>query len=208
MYSGTATREPATPSPSLAPAAPRGRVLLALGAWKLGGLAIALSGVLWTVPQLLPLWVLGTLVGGSVAYRRIPAFRSFADGLDLRGVILVHVLRVPIGAYIVAESGVVPELFADRAGPGDIAAGLLALAAVAAVPVTTRLRRRALVAWCVFGMADLALAFGTAQYLLFVAGDPRMHLVGELPWALLPTLLVPLMLASHLLVLARVRRPH
>jgi hypothetical protein len=34
-----------------------------------------------------------------------------------------------------------------------------------------------------------------------------MQLIGTLPWALLPTVAVPALILSHLLVLARIRRP-
>ncbi len=121
---------------------------------------------------------------------------------------LLHALRAPIGVKILADTsaGIIPPLFGDRAGPGDVAVGVLALAAAAALPALTRFRRAMVAGWCFLGMADLALAFGTGQYLLFVVRAPRMVRVGELAYAHLPTLVVPLMILTRLLVLTRLVR--
>ena len=139
-----------------------------------------------------------------IAYRRGGALRAFADRISLRHAVLLHSLRAPIGLYILLETraGVVPELFGYRAGPGDIAIGVLALGAAFLVGRS----RRAVTAWCALGILDLAIAFGTGQYLLFVVEDPRMALIGQLPWSLLPVLVVPVMIMTHLLVVARLRR--
>jgi hypothetical protein len=62
------------------------------------------------------------------------------------------------------------------------------------------------IAWCVLGILDLVVAFSTGQYLFWVVEDPRMVLIGAMPWSLLPAIIVPAMILTHLLVIARVRR--
>lgn len=189
---------------------PISRLRLPVLGWLAVTLAIAMTGVISYAPFLVPLCTGGTIAAGVVLYRRGGALRAVADRLDLRWAILVHAIRAPIGAYILIEAsrGVIPSLFADRAGPGDVAAGVLALAAAAAIPAATRARRGVVIAWCALGLLDLAVAFSTAQYLFFIVGDPRMQLIAQLPWSLLPTLIVPVMILTHLLVLTRtLRRP-
>jgi hypothetical protein len=92
-------------------------------------------------------------------------------------------------------------MFADRAGWGDIAIGLLALALA-----FTPLRRRSVVAFSVIGLVDILLALGTGSYLMVIARDPLMlAAIARLPYALLPLVVVPIVIGAHLLVLAR---PH
>jgi hypothetical protein len=200
------------------------RAGLAAAAWLTVALSLSLGGVTYAVPMLVPLLALGAIAAGVAAYRRGGAVRALADGLDLRWPIALHLLRAPIGAWILLETsrGVVPTLFGHRAGPGDIAIGVLAVVAIAAAAAPAasvsagspafgargagaRARAWVLAAWCVLGIVDLAIAFGTAQYLLLVVDDPLMSAISRLPWALLPTAVVPLMILTHLLVLARLR---
>jgi hypothetical protein len=178
------------------------RLVVVAVAWFGAAIALGLSGQLGRAPFLVPMMTFGAIAAGVVAYARGGELRRVADDVDLRWPILVHAVRAPIGAFLLVEMSrdVLPALFANRAGPGDIAVGLLALV-VAAVPT----RRAIVAAWCVLGIADLALAFGTAQYLFFVVGDTRMTVVGHLPYTLLPAFIVPVMVLSHLLVLRRLR---
>ena len=197
MPKGTATLEPSSHLPLVAVA------------WLAAAVGLAVSGAITAAPFLVPITVAGTITAGIVAYRRGGALRIRADHVDLRWPVLLHMIRAPIGALILFDMsrGVIPELFGRRAGPGDIAVGVLAVIAAMALPARSRTRRAMVTAWCVFGVADLALAFSTAQYLLFVVHDPRLALIGQLPYALLPLFVVPIMILTHLLVLARLRAP-
>jgi hypothetical protein len=178
------------------------RLVIVAVAWFGAAFALGLSGLVGKAPFLVPVIFFGTVTAGIVVYARRGEIRRALDDIDLRWPILLHTLRAPIGAFLLLQGsrGVLPPLFANRAGPGDIAVGLLA-----AIVATMPSRRGVVAAWSVFGMADLALAFGTGQYLLFVVHDPRVSLIGELPYTLLPAFLVPAMMLSHLLVLNRLR---
>jgi hypothetical protein len=178
------------------------RLVVVAVAWFGAAFALGLSGQLAKAPFLVPLLTFGMIATTILAYARGGELRRVADDVDLRWPILVHAVRAPIGAFLLLElsRGVLPPLFANRAGPGDIAVGVLALA-VAAIPT----RRAIVAAWCVLGIADLVLAFGTAQYLFFVAHDTRMKAVAHLPYTLLPAFIVPVMVLTHLLVLRRLR---
>lgn len=199
MYQRTATLEPAPASRSL---------VVGIVVWLSVALVVASTDMMIAFRPLVAVMVFGAIAAGVVVYRRGGALRELADRIDLRVPILIHLVRAAIGVQILitTEAGIIPALFGHRAGPGDIAIGVLALGAALCVPATSALRRRAIAAWCVLGIVDLVIAFSTGQYLIFVLDDPRMTLIGKLPWSLLPTIVVPLMILSHLLVLARLRR--
>lgn len=184
------------------------RLLVVAVAWFGAAIALGLSGLLGRATYLVPVITFGVIITGVVVYRRGGEIRRVADTVDLRWPILVHAVRAPIGALLLLDMarGVMPALFARRAGPGDIAVGILALAAAAAIPATTTARRAFVAAWCVLGLADIVLAFGTAQYLIFVAHDPRVTLIGDLPYTLLPAFFVPVMVLTQILILVRIRR--
>lgn len=185
------------------PSASGARLITIVAAWALAACLLAVSGALHAVPALLPIAAFGTVIAGVIAYRRHRSLREAADHVSLRALIALHVIRVPIGVAILLETsrGTVPALFGNRAGPGDILVGALALF-VALGPV----RAKPIIVWCVLGLLDLVVAFSTAQYSNLVVGDPRMRVIADLPWALLPTLVVPVLILTHLLVLARIRR--
>jgi hypothetical protein len=187
------------------PASRAARITLGIGVgvWLAAAFAIAAAGALASIRPLVPIVVFGTIGAGVLAYRRNAALRELADRIDLRIPILFHVLRAAIGAKILiaTNEGVIPELFGHRAGPGDIAIGALALVVAAAYR-----SKRVVIAWCVLGILDLVVAFSTGQYLFWVVEDPRMVLIGAMPWSLLPAIIVPAMILTHLLVIARVRR--
>jgi hypothetical protein len=184
----------ASPEPAL-------RVLVGATAWLTGVVAVILAGGFRG--PVVGLSVAGTIAVLVVLYRRGGALRTCLDRLDVRWAIAVHIVRAPIGWALLWDMnrGNLPALFAERAGPGDIAAGLLA------VPLLFVARHRvAVVAWNVFGLVDLLVAVVTAQYLYVIAGDPKLNAVESLPYAALPAILVPVMISLHLWMLFR-RRP-
>lgn len=185
------------------PARSSGLMLGTLG-WVFASTAVAASGLLPRAPLLAVVWVVGSVAGWTLAYRRSAALRRTLDAIDLRIVIAFHLIRIPIGAMFLVEHahGRLGEVFAYRAGIGDIAIGALALGAIA-----LHRRRGAVLAWSVAGIADILLALGTAQFLVLVRHDSLMiDAFTRLPFPLLPTLIVPAVIATHLLVLARIRR--
>jgi hypothetical protein len=196
MREGTATLDP----PS--------RLVVAVGAWFVAALAIGASGLISHAPWVMPLLVAGTIAIGVRVFRSNAGVRARVRAIDARWLAATHLVRVVVGiAFLVLYSrGVLPGLFALRAGPGDIAIGLLALGVIAALPAAGAIGRRFVLAWTVLGIVDLIVAFSTAQYLVFVAHDTRMLTVGHLPYALVPVFIVPALVMSHLLILDGLRR--
>ena len=171
-------------------------------AWVVACIAGATSGVLAHVPPLAPVFVVGSVAGAVLAYRTHEPFRSWVDQLPMQLLVGLHVARIPIGIMFLWQHahGRLPATFAVRGGVGDIAIGALAIAVTFAF---TR-RRRAVVAFSLLGLADILVVAVTGMYLFLVAGEPLMTAALTSPiYGLLPFGVVPIVIASHLAVLAR-----
>jgi hypothetical protein len=136
------------------------------------------------------------------AYRRIPALHSWVDGLELRSLVLLHVVRF-VGVYflVLHYRGELPAAFAVPAGFGDIAVALFALP-VALAPLTETARRRAITIWNVVGFVDIMLVVVTAMRINLREPFQLLPLT-HLPLSLLPTFIVPLIIGTHLIIFVR-----
>lgn len=185
-----------TPSPSRA-------VPALLLIWFLAALGFAASGRLAQlqppVPQLI---VVGLTLGLIVAGATWPAFRLWLAGLNLRQIVALHLTRF-VGIYflVLYRRGELPFAFAVPGGWGDIIVATLALGIVLLVP--DLLARRGLVmAWNLLGLADILFVVATAVRLA-MADPASMQALLRLPLAVVPTFLVPLIIASHVLLFRR-----
>lgn len=206
-----ATSSSATPSlRSVALATP----LIALGLWMALGVTGALTGALVHLPApLLPLVIWMPVAAGVLVYRRRPALRQALMTMGMRPLILFHGIRAIIGASFLVDGarGILPPAFASPAGWGDLLVGLLALPTALAAwrpgTAATEIRHRAVAVWNTLAFADILLAFVSAQRLIFFVHDPRMRAaLGSWPYAMVPLLMVPAVLATHLLVFAHLLR--
>ena len=154
----------------------------------------------------LPAVVLGLSALLLLAYFRLATVRAWVDDLDLRALILLHVTRF-VGLYFIVLSrrGLLPYDFAVPGGIGDIIVATLALIVVFA-PLADASRARAIRIWNVIGLIDIALVVLTAAR-LNLANPLQMSAMTSLPLSLLPTFLVPLLIATHLIIYARLTRP-
>ena len=190
-----------------------GGVAVVLGGWFTASAVIAGHG--WYHARLghqvpwLPVAVAGFLAL-LLALRRIPVVgRALtAPGMVSR-LELPHSFRVAGAAFLLTMGlGHLPALFALPAGLGDMATGIAA--PLVAYRLAQGTGRRAALWLNAFGMTDLvvALTLGalTGYQLLHVT--PSGAPITELPLALIPTAVVPLLFALHITsVSALVRTP-
>lgn len=114
-------------------------------------------------------------------------------------------------AFVIAMAlGELPALFAVPAGFGDIAIG------VATPFLAWRLARgtgrKAAVRFSLLGLLDLVVAIGLGaltgiEPARVIEVSPTAGALGDLPLALIPTTVVPLAIALHVTLLARLRAP-
>jgi len=136
----------------------------------------------------------------------VQGLRIWIDHLDLRSLVLLHGTRF-VGIYflLLYRRGELPNAFAVPGGWGDIIVATLALL-VSLLPIGENTRRRAITIWNVVGMIDIMTVVITAGR-LSLENSQQMRALTYLPLSLLPTFLVPLIIASHLIIFLRLRRP-
>lgn len=190
-----------------------GRLLVAgmAGAWV--GLAGATAGAGALSNPLMLLALFGApLMTTVVLVLTVPAARHALSAIPL---------PVLAGLNIIRLGGVLFMLlaFADRlsgpfpyiAGWGDFVTGALAFPVLWLAASENRFRGRLVVAWNTFGMLDLIVAVVLA--LVSRNGSPLQLIhagVGTaamqtLPWAFVPTVLVPIFFIVHAIIFARMR---
>lgn len=146
--------------------------------------------------------IIGLIAAQVLLYRRARGFREWADTLGLRAILAVHLTRF-VGIYflVLYGRGELPYAFAVPGGWGDI----ITAASAAGVMLLTgdfMTRRGLILAWNVWGLLDILMVVVTATR-LFLADPSSMAALLRLPLSLLPTFLVPLIIASHVLVFRR-----
>jgi hypothetical protein len=181
-------------------------VRLILWTW-VGGAVVA--GHFLVLQSLPPAAVQAILFGLTTlvlfGYFRIAAVRAWIDALELRSIVLLHVTRfVGIAFLVLYHRGRLPYAFAVPGGIGDIVVATFALP-VALAPLSGTTRLRAISIWNVVGLIDILLVVLTAIR-LNLADPTQLRELTHLPLSLLPTFLVPLIIASHIIIFVRVSR--
>jgi hypothetical protein len=152
-------------------------------------------------PQLI---IIGLVIALLLAYAISARFREWLRELDLRAVIALHLTRF-VGFYFLYlyRKGQLPGAFAIPAGWGDIVIATSALVLLVAWSRVGR-QRGALFFWNALGLLDILFVVADAAKQALT--DPAsMAALLRLPLSLLVTFLVPLIIASHLLIFARLR---
>ncbi len=174
--------------------------------WFLIALALGAAGYVerWRppVPQAV---LVGLTVLLLVAFATVSPFRRWLLAVDLRWLVGLHVTRF-VGLYFLVvyyRDGALPRAFAVPGGWGDIVVATLALILVATGKLDPR--RRLVAAWNTLGLLDILFVVATATRLTLADPD-SMNALLRLPLSLLPTFLVPLIIADHVVVYWRLAR--
>ncbi|MBC7365320.1 MAG: hypothetical protein H7343_00690 [Undibacterium sp.] len=156
-------------------------------------------------PSAMPMVIIGLTALVLYTYFRLPGLREWVDALDPRALVQIHLTRL-VGVYFLFlfNRGELPYAFAVPAGVGDIIVALLAVALIA-VPLDRTRLRRFLTIWNVIGFVDIILVVVTAARIT-LAAPYQLRALTHLPLSLLPTFLVPLIIATHIMIFARLLR--
>jgi hypothetical protein len=147
------------------------------------------------------------------AASRWPKVRNAALQTSLAVLVAIHTGRI-LGVFFLflLEAGRLPPTFALTAGWGDIGVALAALPLAWAIQHQVAGWRVLTLVWNLFGFADLVtavtLGVGSApdSPARFIFESPNSGAVATLPWVLIPALLVPLYLMTHLAIFAQLAR--
>ena len=183
-------------------------VAVVLVLWLAAAYALGASGSTESLRPPVPQVILLALTAVTIlAGALLPGLREWWHAVDLRVPAALHLTRF-VGIYflILWQRGVLPGVFAEPAGIGDIiVASLCALLLLFVGRPTTRWRRRAWIAWNALGLLDILFVVTRAAR-LSMADPPSMTALLRMPLSPLLTFLVPLIIATHVLIAARMRR--
>jgi hypothetical protein len=174
------------------------------GAWLVAAFAVGASGLLRHARPPMPQIMIAALTAALlIGFWSAPGLGRWVRAVDLRALVLVHVTRF-VGIYflVLYGRGELPWAFAVPGGWGDIA--------VAATAVLVGLLSRpdrpggrgVILAWNALGLADILMVVATAAR-LGTADPAAMGALLRLPLSLLPTFLVPIVIATHVAIFAR-----
>lgn len=171
--------------------------------WLLAGVFVALGGLELAPPPFPQLVLLGQVVALVLAYSLVRRFREFANRIRPSAVLVLHTPRmVGIWFLILHGRGELPWNFAVIGGVGDIVVALWAAVLLIGNRGAIEVGSRPLQIWNVVGLLDILSVIGMAARNAF--DDPQsMAPIVEWPLGLLPAVLVPWIVATHLLLIVR-----
>ena len=207
-------------------------VLVALTAWFCLALLVGISGRFeLTSVSVVGLTVWTLTAAALFACWKIPPIRRWTMDVGVAWLIALHLTRL-VGIYflILCQRGELSCLFAKPAGIGDVTtatgAGILLLLGRGDVVVSGKLARPsrkapawqaasptvprrawriAVIVWNIFGLLDILFVVVSA----FRVGLNDWHGMAPLrtmPLMLLPTFLVPLIIATHIVIFVRLAK--
>jgi hypothetical protein len=190
-----------------------GRFVLAgtAGAWiGLAG-AVAGMGALSNPPTVLAMFGTPLVIMVGLAFG-VPSVRRALTAIPLPLLIALNIVRLAGVLFVLlAVAGRLSGPFPYFAGWGDFATGALALPVATLAANETRLRDRLILAWNSFGMLDLIVAVTLGMIsrngspLQLIHAGVGTAAIQTLPWAFIPTVLVPFFLTVHVIVFAQLR---
>ena len=192
-----------------------GALSLALIAWLaaaqyLGSANTYFAASETAMPSVL-LGLLIPLIAAALSLRLSGSVASLVSAIPLPWIVAARIYRAGGGIFLVLwADGRLPWQFALPAGVGDVATGCFAVVVAALLAQKAAGAHRAAYAWCLFEIADLAVAVTmgamTAPGLPhLLALDAPNLLITSYPLVMIPTFAVPLALMLHGLVLLRLR---
>lgn len=178
--------------------------LVALALWLGAAALFTALGGLRAAPAPFPQTLLAGLTAAlGLGYAVSPAFRAWTSRVPPRAVLVFHLTRF-VGFHFLTlyAAGQLPFAFAVLGGIGDIVVASLALLLLAVFRGEPRAGSPAVQAWNLIGLLDILFVVRTARRLA-LEEPGSMDALLELPLGLLPTFLVPCIIFSHGVLLAR-----
>jgi hypothetical protein len=156
-------------------------------------------------PIALPVLIIGLSAIALYVYFRVPGLRDWLDNLDPLTLVQLHLTRFIGGYFIVLfYRGDLPYAFAVPAGIGELFVALLAVGLVT-IPLDPARQRQYLTRWNLIGLIEMMVLTVSAAR-IYAAHPPQLRALTHLPLSLLPLFLFPLLIATHVMIFARLLR--
>jgi hypothetical protein len=171
--------------------------------WFVAGIALGASGALQRLRPPAPQLMIAALTIAVLAASRVSeGFRQWLQTVDIRAFVALHLTRF-VGIYflLLCRRDELPCDFAATAGWGDVLVATLAAVLLVSWNVVAR-NRLWVGVWNALGLIDILFVVASAARHAIVSPS-SMDALLRLPLALLPTFLVPLIIASHFFIFWR-----
>jgi hypothetical protein len=180
--------------------------LVTMSIWLILAIVLGARDRLTALEPPLPQVIIGALTLTLVLAGALnPGLRDWLARVNLRGFVAFHLTRfVGIVFLMMHARGQLDGRFALSAGWGDIVAAIGALLIVLLLPDPLA-KPRLLFVWNAYGLADILSVVVTAAR-LGVSEPASIAPLLHFPMSLVPTFVVPIIIASHVLVFWRLRR--
>jgi hypothetical protein len=178
-------------------------IITVLAGWFVAATAFVATGALGRMSLPPPVVVVGLAIAITAPVLASRTMRAWLLTTDVRPFLALHLVRfVGIAFLILVQRGTLSPAFVPI-GWGDAIAAVGAVALlVTGSSAPSRGWWRALLAWNVFGLADMMMLVATGIRLGLV--DPgQFALFRQLPFGLLPTFFVPLIIATHVFIFVK-----
>lgn len=178
------------------------KVINLVAIWFFLALLAGAFGVLSLLPPPAVVLILTGVV--LLSYWKFTGLGDWLSTVNIYTLVIIHLTRF-VGFYFLFlySRGELPYQFAVLGGWGDIAIASTATMLAAYGFVSGRVNLPALLIWNVLGLIDILFVVVTAAFLLITAPDSMRALL-TLPLSLLPTFLVPIVISTHIIMLARI----
>lgn len=182
-------------------------LLIGIGIWMLFQTVLSLTGFYEVRESIPPRFVL--LIGPGIIFTALLFLtkkgKAFIDSLDLEKLTLLHTVRVPveITLYFVCAAGLIPVLMTFEGNNYDIISGLTAPLLYYLVFASKKMTKSSLLIW---NFLCLGLLINVLVIAILSAQTPFQRLAFDqpnigvtfFPFVWLPTVIVPIVLFSHL----------
>ena len=184
----------------------RGMSLLIV-AWLIGVVILSASSLLalgdglWRL--LMPALIVLPVATFVIAWQTSKPFRARVLAIDTGVLVILHSWRmVGMGFLFLYAHGVLPGLFAWLAGIGDMLAAFGAVLIGTALLKGRNVSRATLLGWNSFGLLDfvIAIVIGSSLRSVYLGGAVNTDAMALLPLSLVPTVIVPLYIITHLMI--------
>lgn len=134
--------------------------------------------------------------------------RQFIDSLSLKELTLLHIIRVPVEIclYYLCLSKLIPSIMTFEGYNYDIISGISAIVIYWLVFISKKAGRKVLLVWNIFclllllNIVTIAILSAQTPFQKFAFDQPNIGLT-YFPFVWLPSVVVPLVLLSHLVAI-------
>ncbi len=192
------------------------KVLLILISWMVFQSAITYTGFYLNTSTMPPrfIFLLGPAVVFILALLTSKKGKEYLDNLSLQKLTIIHTIRIPIEItlYFIFLQGLIPSIMTFEGWNFDVLSGLTSPIVYYLIYVSKSASKRVLLIWnficlgLLTNIVSIAILSAKTPFQLLAFDQPNVG-VTFFPYVLLPSVVVPIVLVSHLASIRQLLKP-